>query len=73
LTLTGSESHLSIKDAEGDPWADIEEKFKPGSAVQGPRGKKEGFGIFVNLAPGITGLLPKSKITASEKAADRLP
>jgi small subunit ribosomal protein S1 len=60
---------LSIKDAEGDPWADIEEKFKPGRAVQGRVEKKEGFGIFVNLAPGITGLLPKSKIAASEKAA----
>ncbi|MGA6926729.1 MAG: 30S ribosomal protein S1 [Desulfosarcina sp.] len=60
---------LSIKDAEGDPWADIDEKFKPGRTVQGRVEKKEGFGIFVNLAPGITGLLPKSKIAASEKAA----
>jgi len=60
---------LSIKDAEGDPWADIEEKFKPGQVVQGRVEKKEGFGMFVNLAPGITGLLPKSKIAASEKAA----
>ena len=60
---------LSIKDAEGDPWADIEDKFKPGRTVQGRVEKKEGFGIFVNLAPGITGLLPKSKIAASEKAA----
>jgi len=60
---------LSIKDAEGDPWADIEEKFKPGKTVQGRVEKKEGFGIFVNLAPGITGLLPKSKMAASEKAA----
>jgi small subunit ribosomal protein S1 len=60
---------LSIKDAEGDPWADIDEKFKPSSAVQGTVEKKEGFGIFVNLAPGITGLLPKSKIAASENAA----
>lgn len=60
---------LSIKDSEGDPWADIDEKFKPGKAVKGRIEKKEGFGIFVNLAPGITGLLPKSKIAASEKAA----
>ncbi|WP_319407021.1 30S ribosomal protein S1 [uncultured Desulfosarcina sp.] len=60
---------LSIKDAEGDPWADIEEKFKPGKTVQGRVEKKEGFGIFVNLAPGINGLLPKSKMAASEKAA----
>lgn len=60
---------LSIKDAEGDPWADIEDKFKPGRTVQGRVEKKENFGIFVNLAPGITGLLPKSKMAASEKAA----
>ena len=60
---------LSIKDAEGDPWEDIEEKFKPGRTVQGRVEKKENFGIFVNLAPGITGLLPKSKMAASEKAA----
>jgi small subunit ribosomal protein S1 len=61
---------LSIKDAEGDPWVDIDEKFKPGQTVSGKVEKKEGFGIFVNLAPGVTGLLPKSKIAASEKAAE---
>ena len=61
---------LSIRDAEGDPWADIEKKFKPGRTVRGRIEKKEAFGIFVNLAPGITGLLPKSKIAASERAAE---
>jgi small subunit ribosomal protein S1 len=61
---------LSIKDAEGDPWADIEDKYKPGKTVTGQVEKKEGFGIFVNLEPGITGLLPKSKIAASEKSAE---
>ncbi len=60
---------LSIKDAEGDPWTDIEEKFKPGGTVRGRVEKKERFGIFVSLAPGITGLLPRSKIAASEKAS----
>jgi len=29
--------------------------------------KKEKFGYFVSLAPGITGLLPKSKISGAEK------
>jgi small subunit ribosomal protein S1 len=61
---------LSIKDAEGDPWADVQEKFKPGQTVQGRVEKKESFGIFVSLVPGITGLLPKSKIAASEKAGE---
>ncbi len=59
---------LSIKDAEGDPWADLENKYTIGQPVQGTVEKKEGFGLFVNLEPGITGLLPKSKINASEKA-----
>lgn len=61
---------LSVKDAEGDPWADIQEKFKPGRTVPGRVEKKEAFGIFVNLAPGITGLLPKSKIAASDRSAE---
>jgi small subunit ribosomal protein S1 len=69
LDLDRKRISLSIKDAEGDPWADVAERFKPGKTVKGQVEKKEGFGIFVNLAPGITGLLPKSKIAASEKAA----
>jgi len=60
---------LSIKDAEGDPWQDAEKQLPPGKTVQGRVEKKASFGIFVNLVPGITGLLPKSKIAASEKAA----
>ena len=61
---------LSIKDAEGDPWADVTERFKLGSMVKGQVEKKEAFGLFINLAPGVTGLLPKSKINASGKASE---
>lgn len=54
---------LSIKQAggEGDPWMQVTEKYKAGTRHQGTVEKKEAFGLFVNLAPGITGLLPKSK------------
>lgn len=61
---------LSVKDAEGDPWVDILEKFQPGQTVSGRVEKKENYGVFVTLAPGITGLLARSKIAASEKAAE---
>jgi small subunit ribosomal protein S1 len=37
---------LSIKDAEGDPWADIDEKFKPGSAVRGRWKRKKGLAFL---------------------------
>ncbi|WP_319543025.1 30S ribosomal protein S1 [uncultured Pseudodesulfovibrio sp.] len=60
---------LSMKDAEGDPWLDVAEKYQPGQKVEGTVEKQEQFGIFIQLEPGITGLLPKSVIARSEKPA----
>jgi small subunit ribosomal protein S1 len=60
---------LSIRDAEGDPWVNVTEMFTVGQSVQGVIEKKETFGYFVTLAPGITGLLPKSKIRQADKSA----
>ncbi|WP_035276738.1 S1 RNA-binding domain-containing protein [Desulforegula conservatrix] len=60
---------LSMKAAEGDPWALAAENFKPGSAVEGTVEKKEAFGLFIKLAPGVTGLLPKSIINESSDSA----
>jgi small subunit ribosomal protein S1 len=53
---------LSIRDAEGDPWIDVSEKYTVGQALEGILEKKENFGYFITLEPGITGLLPKSNI-----------
>jgi small subunit ribosomal protein S1 len=53
---------LSIRDAVGDPWVDVSEKYKPGQVLEGILEKKENFGYFITLEPGITGLLPKSNI-----------
>lgn len=61
---------LSIRDAEGDPWIDVTSKYTVGATVQGTVEKKEKFGIFVALEPGVTGLLPKSKIRKSQHAGD---
>jgi len=58
---------LSMKEAEGDPWIDIHTKYKVGQSVEGIIEKKERFGYFVSLEPGITGLLPISKIESSQK------
>ncbi len=59
---------LSIKDAEGDPWADIHDKYSIGQAVEGVFEKKEKFGYFVSLEPGVTGLVPKSKASKTSVA-----
>lgn len=65
---------LSLRDAEGDPWTDIGEKYSVGQSVTGTVEKKEKFGFFITLEPGITGLLPKSKISkaASPSALGKL-
>ncbi len=51
---------LSIKDASGDPWVGVTQRYAPGSIVQGQVEKKEKFGIFIRLEPGVTGLMPSS-------------
>ncbi len=53
---------LSIKHAGGlgDPWTQVLTQFPVGTRAPGVIEKKESFGLFVNIAPGITGLLPKS-------------
>lgn len=59
---------LSIRDAQGDPWADIETSFPVGQRVEGTLEKKERFGWFIQLAPGITGLMPKSRMVTAPDA-----
>jgi len=61
---------LSIKDVDGDPWTDIQEKYKAGQAVNGILEKKEKFGYFVTLEPGVTGLVPSSAIAKASKPSD---
>ncbi|MGE4296694.1 MAG: 30S ribosomal protein S1 [Desulfovibrionaceae bacterium] len=61
---------LSMKDAEGDPWADVAERFVPGQSYPGTVEKMEQFGLFITLAPGITGLMPKSLMAKSETAKE---
>ncbi|MBU1230695.1 MAG: 30S ribosomal protein S1 [Proteobacteria bacterium] len=56
---------LSMKDAAGDPWLEAAAKYAPGTQVTGTVEKRETFGIFVSLEPGITALLPKSRMSAA--------
>lgn len=54
---------LSLKQGKGqlDPWSSIEQDFPLGRVCEGTIEKREAFGFFVNLAPGVTALLPKSR------------
>jgi small subunit ribosomal protein S1 len=61
---------LSMKEAEGDPWIGIAERYRPEQVLEGVVEKKERFGYFVRLEPGVTGLLPKSVMARHHDAAN---
>jgi len=51
---------LGMKQAEGDPWAEVSERFPVGSMVEGTVERIGGGGVFVNLTLGVTAFLPGS-------------
>ncbi len=58
---------LGLKQALGDPWADISQKFAVGSAVEGPITSLTKFGAFVQLSEGIEGMVHVSDISAEKR------
>jgi small subunit ribosomal protein S1 len=56
---------LSIKNAIKDPWVNIEEKYSPEQHIKCKIIRKSGFGIFVELEPGVEGLVHMTKIPPS--------
>ena len=54
---------LSMKQAQPDPWAGVLESFTPQSLVKGKVTKLMDFGAFVEIAPGIEGMVHISEIS----------
>jgi len=61
------EISLGLKQALGDPWADVEEKFPVGLNVKGIVRNLTGYGAFVELAEGVDGLLHVSDMSWTRK------
>jgi small subunit ribosomal protein S1 len=57
---------LGLKQTLGDPWAEVEQKFPAGSAIEGPVTSFTKFGAFVQLAEGVEGMVHVSEITADK-------
>ncbi len=53
---------LSLKQAQGDPWRDINEKFPRGSLVEATVVRTTEFGAFVELEAGVEGLVHISEL-----------
>jgi small subunit ribosomal protein S1 len=54
---------LSLKQAQGEPWDRVPEQVRVGAVVPGKVTKCMKFGAFVELAPGLEGLIPLSEMS----------
>jgi len=63
---------LSLKQLHGNPWDDFAGDNKPGARVRGTVTRTADFGAFVELAPGIEGLIHISELSTNRirKATD---
>jgi ribosomal protein S1 len=57
---------LSLKRLEPDPWTEIEDRFVESQIVKGTVAKLTAFGAFIEIYPGVEGLLPSNEITNNE-------
>jgi small subunit ribosomal protein S1 len=58
---------LGLKQALGDPWVDVANRYPIGSEVQGPITSLMKFGAFVQVSEGIEGMIHVSEISAERR------
>ena len=71
LAISQPERRLSLglKQALGDPWAEVNQRFPVGATVEGPVTRLATFGAFVQVTEGVEGLVHISEITAERRIA----
>jgi len=58
---------LSLKSMERDPWEDVSARFPAGTQLTAKVVRVEPFGAFVELAPGVDGLVHASELAAGKQ------
>lgn len=61
---------LSIKALEVDPWAAVVLEFSPGASFEGTVARKTDFGLFVEVLPGVDGLVHLSQLPPGKTLSD---
>jgi len=61
---------LGLKQLEGDPWQDIYEKYPKNSIIEGKVVSIMKYGIFVEIADGVEGLVHVSDFSWTERVKD---
>jgi len=67
IDVEKKEISLGMKQAAGDPWAEMEAKYAPGTIVTGIIRNLTNYGAFVELDPGVDGLLHVKDISWTQK------
>ncbi len=57
--------NLSVKQLQDDPWMKIAEAYPIGTTFTGKVSRIEAFGVFVNVEPGVDGLIHSTKLDPS--------
>ncbi len=58
---------LGLKQAMGDPWAELERRLPVGGIVEGPISSLTNFGAFVDLGDGIEGMIHIGDMSAEKR------
>jgi small subunit ribosomal protein S1 len=58
---------LGLKQALGDPWAEVAQRFAAGSVIEGPVVSITKFGAFVQLTEGVEGMIHISDMSAEKR------
>jgi small subunit ribosomal protein S1 len=66
----GKRISLSMKDQEPDPWSDVGDRYPAGTQFSGRIVRSTDFGLFVEVEPGIDGLVHYSQLPFGVKQGD---
>jgi small subunit ribosomal protein S1 len=66
----GKRISLSMKDQEPDPWGDVADRYPPGTQFSGRIVRSTDFGLFVEVEPGVDGLVHFSQLPFGVKQGD---
>src|SRR5437763_5810819 len=66
----GKRISLSMKDQEPDPWGDVADRYPAGAQFNGRIVRSTDFGLFVEIEPGVDGLVHYSQLPFGVKQGD---